>query len=320
MLRFVLGRVATSILMLVATSAFVFIILRLLPGDPVITRLGESSTVSQEVIDQIRRELGLDLPFPLQYWQWLTNAVQGDFGRSFFSQYPVTDLIAGRIEPTVELAILALILTIAISLPVAIMSARRPGGLADRIVQGISSLAMSTPQFLLGLVLILIFGIGLDLLPTRGFTPIAEGLGENLSRMIMPSLTLALISAPILIRFLRASLVEALSSPYVRTAQGKGVPENRIITRHVLQNALIPSLTVVGMMVGGMLGGAVVIEYVFGISGLGSLAIEAVGKRDYAIVQAVTVFISGLFILTSLIVDLLYGVLDPRLRVKRSHG
>jgi len=319
LLRFLLTRVATSIVLLVATSVFVFIVLRLLPGDPIITRLGESSTVSPEVIEQLRQELGLDRPLPVQYWDWLVGAAHGDFGRSYFSQYPVSQLIAGRIEPTVELALLALLLTIAISVPVSILCARRPDGAVDRVVQAICSLAMSTPQFLLGLVLILVFGIWLDILPSRGFTPLAEGLGDNILRMILPALTLALVSAPILVRFLRASLIEALGSPYVRTAEGKGVERRRIVTRHALQNAVIPALTVVGLMTGGLLGGSVVIEYVFGFSGLGSLAIEAVGKRDYAIVQAVTLLISAMFILVSLVVDLLYGVLDPRLRVKR-HG
>jgi len=309
--------VATSIFLLVATSAFVFVVLRLLPGDPIITRLGESSTASPEVIEQLRRELGLDQPLISQYFNWLVGAVQGDFGRSYFSQYPVSELIAGRIEPTVELAFLALFLTIVISVPTAILSVRRPNGILDRSIQAACSLAMSTPQFLLGLVLILIFGIWLNLLPSRGFVPLAEGVGDNLLRMILPASTLALVSAPILIRFLRASLIEALGAPYVRTAEGKGVSSGRVITRHALQNAIIPALTVVGLMTGSLLGGSVIIEYVFGFSGLGSLAIEAVGKRDYAIVQAAALLISALFILTSLVVDLLYGVLDPRLRVKK---
>ncbi len=320
MLRFILTRVATSILMLVATSAFVFIVLRLLPGDPIITRLGETATVSPEVIEQMRAELGLDQPFYLQYWNWLVGAVHGDFGKSYFSQYPVSDLIAGRIEPTVELAFLALLVAIVISVPVAIASARRPGGVLDRVVQFLSSLAMSTPQFLLGLILILIFGIWLDILPSRGFVPLSENIGENLIRMIMPALTLGLVSAPVLIRFLRASMIESLASSYVRTAEGKGVSSRKVVVSHVLQNALIPTLTVVGLLVGGMLGGAVIIEYVFGFSGLGSLVIEAVSKRDYAIVQAGAVLISALFIFTSLVVDLLYGVLDPRLRIRRARG
>lgn len=318
MVKFFVTRVATSVLLLVATSVLVFFVLRLLPGDPIITRLGETSTVGPEVIAQMRADLGLDQPLIVQYWNWLLGAVRGDFGVSYFSQYSVTELIAGRIGPTVELAVLALLLTVIISLPVSIVSARRPGGAVDRFVQGLCSIAMSTPQFLLGVLLIMVFGVWLDLVPSRGFVPISEGIGANLERMILPATTLAIVSAPILIRFIRASLIEALSSPYVRTAEGKGVSKGKIITHHALQNALIPALTIVGLMTGGLLGGAVVIEYVFGFSGLGSLAIEAVGKRDYAIVQATTLLISAMFILVSLIVDLLYGVLDPRLRVRRN--
>lgn len=315
MIRFLVVRAATSLVMLIATSVLVFVVLRLLPGDPILTRLGESATVSPEVVAELRRELGLDQPIVLQYWSWLSGAVRGDFGRSYFSQYPVSDLIQQRIESTVELALIALVLTIVLAAPVSIASVRRPGGVVDRIVQVCCSVAMSTPQFLLGLVLILIFGIWLDLLPSRGSVPLAEDVGSNLVRMIMPATTLALVSAPALVRFLRASLLEALASPYVRTAEGKGVDRRGIVIKHALQNAVIPALTVVGMMTGGLLGGAVVVEYVFGFSGLGSLVIEAVGKRDYAIVQAVTLLISAMFILVSLAVDLLYGVVDPRLRV-----
>lgn len=320
MLRFVTARLATSGLLLVATSIFVFVTLRLLPGDPVLTRLGEQSTVSPEVIAKLRADLDLDQPIVVQYASWFGNALRGDFGLSYFSQYPVSTMISSRIEPTLQLALLALVATVIISVPVAVLCAMRPRGIFDRIATFGTSLGMSMPQFLLGIVLVLVFSVWLGILPSRGFVSFAESPGQNLLHMILPATTLALVSAPILIRFLRTSMVEALGSSYVRTARGKGVSNTSVVTGHVLKNTLIPALTVVGVMVGNMLGGAVIIEYVFGFSGLGSLVIEAVSKRDYAIVQAVALLVSALFILTSLAVDLLYGVLDPRLRIRRIRG
>jgi peptide/nickel transport system permease protein len=303
-----------------ATSLFVFVVLRLLPGDPILTRLGEQSSVDPETVARLRAEAGLDDPIYKQYLDWLGGAVRGDLGQSYFSQYDVTAMIGSRLGPTLELTVVAVLLTVLIAVPLAIASTLKPGGLADRIIVATTSVGMAMPQFLLGVVLILVFSLQLGWFPARGFVSLAEDPLKNLQHIALPAVTLALVSAPILVRFLRASMFEGLQSSWVRTAEGKGVPHDKVVTTHVLRNALIPALTVLGLTVGHTLGGAVIVEYVFGFSGLGSLAVESVSKRDYAVLQSVVVLISALFIFTSCAVDILYGVLDPRLRVRSGRG
>lgn len=306
--------------MLVATSLLVFIVLRLLPGDPIITRLGATPGVDAEAIARLRSEAGLDLPVWQQYMNWIGGLFRGDFGQSYFNQFSVTELIAMRMPATLELTVLSILLACLIAVPAAVIAALRPLGRIDRLITAVSTAGMALPQFLIGIALIGVFSVTLRWLPARGYVPFEQDPGENLLRMILPALTLAIASAPLLIRFLRSSMIEALSSPYIRTARGKGVSRWGVVIRHGLRNALIPSLTMLGLVVGYTLGGVVIIEYVFGIPGLGSLAIDAVFKRDYAVLQSVVLLISGMFIVTTLVVDLLYGVLDPRLRIGAKRG
>lgn len=306
--------------MLVATSLLVFIVLRLLPGDPIITRLGATPGVDAEAIARLRSEAGLDLPVWQQYLTWIGGLFRGDFGQSYFNQFSVTELIAMRMPATLELTVLAILVACLIAVPAAVIAALRPLGKLDRLITAVSTAGMALPQFLIGIALIGVFAVTLKWLPARGYIPFEQSPGDNLLRMILPAVTLAIASAPLLIRFLRASMIEALSSSYIRTARGKGVSRWGVVIGHALRNALIPSLTMLGLVVGYTLGGVVIIEYVFGIPGLGSLAIDAVFKRDYAVLQSVVLLISGMFILTTLVVDLLYGVLDPRLRIGAQRG
>lgn len=315
MTGFVLRRVATSVVMLAAASVLVFVVLRLLPGDPIITRLGATAGNNPELLDRLRRDAGLDDSILSQYFSWVGGALTGDFGQSYFSQFSVTELIGRRIGPTLELTALAILCALVLAVPAAIACALNPGGAFDRIVTGLSTAGMALPQFLLGVLLIMLFAVQLDILPARGYVPFADDPAGNLQRMVMPAFTLAFAAAPLVLRFLRTSMIEALASSYVRTAEGKGVPRRRVVVGHAFRNALIPGLTMLGLIVGYTLGGAVIIEYVFGIPGLGSLAVESVFKRDYAVLQSVVLLISALFIFTTLVVDLLYGVLDPRLRI-----
>ncbi|MEV5337032.1 MULTISPECIES: ABC transporter permease [Actinomycetes] len=316
----VLRRVAISIAMLIATSLLVFVVLRLLPGDPVITRLGSTPGVDAETIARLREEAGLDAPVIEQYLRWIGGVFTGDFGQSYFNQYSVTELIAQRLPATLELTLIGVLLAVLIATPAAVFASLRPLGLVDRVLTAISTAGMALPQFLIGIVLIVVFAVQLKVLPARGYTPFAEDPAENLVRMILPGLTLAFAAAPLLMRFLRASMVEVLDAPYIRTAKGKGQSASGVVLGHALRNALIPGLTMLGLIVGYTLGGVVIVEYVFGVPGLGSLAIDAVFKRDYAVLQSVVLLISAMFILTTLIVDLLYGVLDPRLRARSSRG
>ncbi|HST41120.1 MAG TPA: ABC transporter permease [Conexibacter sp.] len=320
MLGFVIRRAAISILMLVAASALVFAILRLLPGDPIITRLGATAGANPEAIDQLRREAGLDDPILTQYLRWLGDIFTGDFGQSYFSQFSVTDLISRRIGPTLELTAISIVFALLIAVPLAVFCSLRRGSWFDRAVTTGSTVGLALPQFVLGILLILIFAVELQWLPARGYIPFNEDPGENVRRMILPSLTLAIAAAPLILRYLRASMIEVLDSSYIRTAEGKGVPHRRVVIAHALRNALIPGLTMLGMVIGYTLGGVVIIEYVFGIPGLGSLAVESVFKRDYAVLQSVVLLICALFILTTLLVDVLSEFLDPRLRTGRAHG
>ncbi|WP_029138179.1 ABC transporter permease [Nakamurella lactea] len=320
MLRMILRRLAVGIAMLVAVSALIFIVLRLLPGDPVMTRLGATPGISAETLAQLRADAGLDDPILTQYFSWVGGLVRGDFGNSYFNQYSVTELIGQRLPATLELTVISMVLSVLIAVPAALLVVRRPGGIVDRLVTTVSTVGMALPSFIMGVLLITVFAVRLKWLPSRGFTPLSESIGENLRSMILPSLTLAFAAAPLLLRFLRASLLEVLSAPYIRTARGKGAPAGRVLVSHALRNALIPALTMLGLIVGYTLGGVVIIEYVFGLPGLGSLAVDAVTKRDYAVLQSCVLLISAMFIVTNLVVDIVTGILDPRLRLGKGRG
>lgn len=315
MLRFAVRRVATSILLLVATSALVFFVLRLLPGDPVITMLGASPGVSPKTIARLRHESGLDRPIIEQYLSWLSAALHGDLGKSYFSQFAVSSLIRTRLPPTVELTFLGVLLSVVFAVPGALWAARHPRGIVDSGVDAFWTVSLSLPAFIAGIFLTYFLAVRAGVLPARGYVPLVDDPVDNLKHFVLPALTLALAGAPLLYRFLRASLLEQMDESYVRTARGKGLTERPVVLRHALRNSLGPSLTMLGLIVGYTLGGAVIIEYVFGIPGLGSLAIESVLKRDYNILQSVVILVSAAFIVTSLVVDILYAALDPRHRL-----
>jgi peptide/nickel transport system permease protein len=275
---------------------------------------------SGETIARIQHELGLDRPIYVQYGDWVGDLVTGDLGQSYFSQESVGTLMSGRIGPTAELAAVSLLLTLLVALPLGIAAAVRPGSGFDRFVTGLSSLAMSVPAFLIAIVLIYVFAVRLELVPTRGYvSPFTDPL-ENLRLIALPAATLAFVSAGPVLRYLRESLTEAANAPYIRTAEGKGLLYRQTVVRHATPNALIPTLTVVGLEVGRLLGGVVIIEYIFGWPGLGTLIVDSVFKRDYPVLQSAVLFAAAAFMLVTLIVDLLYGVLDPRLRARITHG
>jgi peptide/nickel transport system permease protein len=320
MARYVTTRVATSVLMLVATSIIVFVVLRALPGDPVLTRLGTTQGVSEATIERLRSQLGLDHSVVAQYFDWVGGLLHGDLGTSYFSQFSVSELISKRIGVTLELTIVSVALSVAIAVPTAIAAALRPHGWIDRTVSALSSLGMAFPPFVAAIFLLLVFSVQLHWLPARGYVSLAEDPVENVRRMILPALSVAIVATPLIVRYLRSELVEALGSAYVRTAEGKGVPRLRVVLRHALRNALLPALTSVGLIFGYTLGGAVLVEYVFGLPGLGSLAVESALKRDYAVLQSVVVLLCAGLIVTTLVVDLTAHSLDPRLRTRRARG
>lgn len=315
--RYLLRRAISSSIVLATSLVFVFLSIRILPGDPVLAQLGAATKVTPEALQMLREEAGLDRPLLVQLFAWLSQAFRGDLGVSYISQFPVTQLISERIPVTVELTFFIIVLSCIFALILAPLSTLKPGGRLDRLIGSLTSIGLSIPGFVFGIIFILIFSLTLQWLPSLGFVPIGENLGQNLQLMIMPSITGALTATPYLVRYLRASMLEIKQSSFIRTAEGKGLSDSQILFRHILPNSLVPTLTMLGLIVGYTLSGVIIIEYMFGLPGIGSLAIEGAFKRDYAVIQGVSLVIISLFILTTLLFDILCGVVDPRLRVSK---
>lgn len=318
MVRYVIKRTAISVVLLIAVSMVIFIVLRALPGSPVTARLGTSQGITQAMIERLTKSAGLDRPLPSQYLSWASGLLHGNLGTSYFTGQPVSTLIGSAIGPTLELTILGVALSVIIAVVAAVASARRPGSRLDGIITAASSAGMAFPPFVAGIVLIIVFAVQAHMLPARGYVPIWSDPAGNLRDMTLPSLSLAIGAAPLVLRYLRNELVTSLDSNYVRTVTGKGASEARVLLRHALPNAALPSLTMIGLITGYTLGGSVIVEYAFGLSGLGALSIQAAFNRDYAILQSVVLLISTLFIGVSLAVDLIAWRLDPR--TKGRHG
>ena len=316
MARYVLRRFVTSVALLLLSSVLIFLVMRVIPGDPTLTKLGGTiKDVDPRALDAIRHELGIDKPLPTQYWNWVGGIVHGDFGHSYFSQFPVTTLIGQRIGATVELAVMAMLIGLAIAVPAATLGAIWRNRVVDGLLSGFAALGMATPAFVTGIVLIIVFGLKLHWLPTQGYVSFQNHPFESIKTTLLPAITLGISVAAPTLRILRTSLQEIGSASYIRTAQGKGLVRRHVVIRHLLPNASIPALTTVGVVVGHLLGGAVVVEYVFARQGLGTLLVDSVFQRDYGVLQALVLIAAAAFIATSLVVDVLYGVIDPRLRV-----
>jgi peptide/nickel transport system permease protein len=318
MAMYLAKRFLTAVLMLVLISILIFAVLRLLPGDPTIAKLAGAKGISPEAVAALRHQLGLDRSLPSQYLSWIGGAIHGDFGTSYFSQYSVNQLIGQRLGATVELAVASLIVAVLFALVLAISPMVRDSKLLGRFVTGYTVLGLSAPTFIIGIGIQLLFGNTLHWLPQSTYVALGKNPGENLTQLITPAVTLGVaVSAP-LINYLRASLRDVESAEYVRTAFGSGVRRRRVVLGHVVPNALLPALTALGVSVGALLGGVVEAEYVFGWPGMGSAIVNAVLTRDYAVIQSMVLLAATAYVLTTLVVDILYGVLDPRLRVATS--
>lgn len=292
-------------------SVVVFFIVHLTPGDPALVMLGEE--VNPQTLAALRHDLGLDLPIHIQYATWLSNVVHGDLGHSIRNHQPVLEAIIQRLPTTIELTIFALIISLCISIPTGIISATRRGSGSDLISTTLALLGVSMPNFFLAILLIFIFSLYLRWLPPIGFTPILEDPIANIKGMILPAITLGAATAAIVARLTRSSLLEVLSQEYVRTARAKGLDERTVIWRHALKNAMIPVITIVGLQVGALLGGAVITETIFVLPGIGRLAVDSIFSRDFPVLQGVVLFISLVFMFANLAVDVLYAFLDPRI-------
>jgi len=309
---YLLRRALQALGVLLGVSVLVFAIIHLVPGDPV--RLALGTRFDQETYDALRSRAGLDQPLLQQYVSWLGGVVQGDFGVSFRSGQTVLSMVTERLPATLSLAGAAVVVALLIALPLGVLSAIRQGSRTDTIATAISQFGISVPDFWMGILLILLFSLTLGWLPASGYVGLSEDPLEWAKRLILPGVTVGVVSGAVLTRFVRSSVLESLGQDFVRTAQSKGLSERRIIREHVLPNALVPVITVTGLQLAYLLSGVVVVEAVFAWPGLGQLALDAVQDRDYPVLQGAVMLFAGFFLLVNLLVDLLYAVVDPRIQ------
>ena len=316
MLRFLFQRLLALIPVLFTVAVIVFLILRLTPGDPAAVIAGNSA--SNADIERIREQLGLNEPLWTQFGIWLSGVLRGDLGYSFYLNKPVLELIVQRFEPTLSLAFGTIVLAIVVAVPLGTLAAWRMGGWLDRLMSGFAVLGFSVPVFVVGYLLIYVFAIYLQWLPVQGYQRLfgsaSQGVGAWAAQLVLPWLTLATIYIALIARVTRASVSEALTEDFIRTARAKGLTERAVLLRHALANAAVPIVTVIGIGVALLIGGVVVTETVYAIPGLGSLTVDAVLNRDFPVIQGVVLFFSVLYVLINLLVDLSYLLLDPRIR------
>jgi peptide/nickel transport system permease protein len=305
-------RLAQAALLLFLASVAVFLLLRLIPGDPATTIAGPNARPEQ--LEAVRQDLGLKRPLPVQYGIWLGNVLRGDLGTSYVSRHPVRQLIQGRLAATAELAVSAMMLAVVVAFPVGVVTAVRRGSWLARVLSGYTALVMAVPTFWLGLLLLLFFGLWLDWLPMSGYVSLFEAPFTAAKHLLLPAVTLAAALSAVLARMLGTALLEVLDNDYVRTARAKGLAEGQVLRRHALKNALIPVVTLLGIQLGQLLGGAVITEAIFQWPGLGQLILQGINNRDYTVVQGTMLFLVAVFVLVNLLVDLSYGLLDPRIR------
>lgn len=313
MLAYVIRRLVGAALVMLAVSTLVFFMIRLVPGDPIAAMLADSG--SPEAREAMIRRLGLDQPLIVQFWKWFTGVLQGDFGASIYgSNQPVADILMNALPKTMSLAFLSFMVAIVIAVPAGIISATRKNSAADVGVSLFAFLGLSMPDFWLAIILIIIFAANLQWLPAIGYTPLAEGFWPWLSHLILPAIAIGTGFSAIIARMIRSSMLEVLQADYMRTAASKGLTQNVMLLQHALPNALIPVITVIGIAFALLISGAVVVENVFSIKGLGRVLIQGIQNRDYPVVQGAVLLVSAFFVLSNLVVDLLYAVIDPRIR------
>ena len=308
MIQYLFNRLLQAIPVLLGVIIITFVLMYIIPGDPVVSMVGER--YSEETVQQLRQELHLDDPLPLQFLRYVGNVLQGNFGNSFITGEPVAALIIEKFPNTMMLAITAMFFAILIGLTAGIMSSVHPGSFMDRGIMVLALAGISAPLFWVGLILVLVVGVMLQWLPPTGF--------GGIEYLILPALTLGLRSAAYLARLTRATMLDVLSHDYIRTARSKGLPEWKVFIKHAFPNTLIPVITIIGTDFGSYLSGAVLTESIFGWPGIGRLALEAIMKRDFPVIQGTVLFMAIMFVLMNVLVDLLYGVVDPRIRLERS--
>ncbi len=313
MIGFLLRRAAALIPVLIVVAIVTFLLIHIMPGDAAAVMLGPEATPAQ--VEALRESLGLNQPLYVQFFTWVGNALQGDLGQSFFIGLPVSTVIHAALAPTINLAIFAEVIAILIGVPAGIVAARKQGTGTDQSVMVGALLGISVPSFLLGLFLMLIFSVLLGWLPVAGYSPLEDGIFETLNYLFLPGIALGSMQAALIARMTRTSMLETLSKPYLKTAKAKGLSSNRIIYKHALRNASMPILTTIGQTLGTLVAGAAVVETVFNVPGIGQLIINSIERRDIVVIQGVILVIAVAYVLINFLVDVLYSVLDPRVRI-----
>ncbi len=313
MLNFILKRILSLIPVLFVVSVVVFLLVHITPGDPASVMLGPEA--SPQEVAKLQEELGLNRPILEQYVTWVGDIFKGDLGTSLFMKQPVLTAFLEHLGPTFSLAIMAQLFAIVLAIPLGVLSAKFRGSLLDQTFMGVSLVGISVPSFLLGLFLILLFGVELRWLPVAGYKPLAAGLDVHIRYLILPAIALGSMQAALIARMTRSSMLDVLSANFIKTARAKGVKEFIITIKHSLRNAFIPILTIIGQTFGTLVAGAAVVETVFNIPGIGQLIINSVERRDFEVIQGVVLLIAVSYVTINLVIDLLYGIVDPRLRV-----
>ena len=316
MRRFIAVRLTSSLFTLFLISILVFLIARIIPGDAVEVRLQVSARTPQTVA-VMREYYGLDQPLHVQYWKWLSNAFQGDLGTSFRGASSVTSMILDRASVTGELTLLAMIVSVSLGIPLGILSAVRQNSPEDYGIRVASMFSLSVPEFWQGIMLILLLSVVLEWIPPLTYADIWEDPRNNLTMMILPAISIGTVASANIVRMTRGAMLEVLRQDYVRTARAKGLREGAVVYSHALRNALIPIVTIAGLQIGYLMGGAVVIEVVFNLPGLGRLVVHAIEQRDYPVIQGIVLFSAAVFLMSNLLVDVLYSYLNPRIRYGR---
>jgi peptide/nickel transport system permease protein len=312
MIAYVLGRLLAAVPVLSVVAVFVFLLLSLVPGDPAVVIAGDLATPEQ--VEAIRRSLALDRPLVERFVTWVGHMLTGDFGNSLFSGIAVSELIVQRIEPTLVLALMTIVIAVAVAVPLGLVSAYHPTGIVARLTMAGAVLGFSLPVFVVAFGLVYVFALGLGWFPVQSYVPLSEGLAGTLHSLVLPAVAVSFLYIALIARVTRAAVLEVLREDYVRTAHAKGLAARLILTRHVLRNAAVPVITIIGIGFAALLGGVVVTETVFSIPGLGRLTADSILRRDYPVVQALILLFSTVYVVVNLAVDIAYVLVDPRIR------
>jgi len=312
MLAYIIRRILAAVPVMAVVALFVFSLLYIAPGDPAAVIAGDQATPAD--VERIRQGLGLDRPFVIRFGEWVWQILHADLGTSIFTNLPVAAMIAQRIEPTLSLMAVTLVLAVSIAVPIGVVAAWKADTIIDRAIMAFAVLGFSVPVFVIGYLLAYVFALKLDWLPVQGYTPLSEGVWPWLENLILPAVALGCVYVALIARITRAAMLEVLQQDYIRTARAKGMGQTTIMFVHALKNAAVPIVTVIGIGIALLIGGAVVTETVFAIPGVGRLTVDAILRRDYPVIQGIVLLFSFVYVFINLLIDLLYTVLDPRIR------